>query len=78
MRWSAYRLKNGHAAEHTICSDAGYALLRLTANGRVTGRFIAFHVGISGARHVLGAYDSAEDAKAACEAHLAFGREMTA
>lgn len=58
MKWRAI-------SEHTISSDAGYSILRCTANGVPTGRFIGFI-----ARYqVLGGYDSREEAQAACEAH---------
>lgn len=71
MRWSAYILKEGNVAAHTIRSDAGYYILRCTENDRPTGRFIAFHVGARGGRFVLGGYDSSEAAKSACEHHAA-------
>ncbi len=61
--------------EHTIESDAGYFVLRCTANGIPTGRFIAF----AGRYAVLGGADSREAAQELCESHLwTTKQEMTA
>ena len=61
--------------ENTIESDSGYKILRCTANGVPTGRFIAF---IERYR-VLGGYDNSDEAKQACQQHLyETTREMTA
>ena len=70
MRWHAYKLKDGRAAQNTIASSEGYAVLRCTANSVPTGRFISFLVRLD-SRLVLGGYDSADEAKAACEHHHA-------
>lgn len=51
---------------NTIESDAGYSILRCTANGEPTGRFIAF----AGRYAPIGGYNSREEAQAACEIHL--------
>lgn len=52
--------------ENTIESDSGYFVLRCTANGAPTGRFIAF----AGRYAVVGGADSREEAQQICEAHL--------
>jgi hypothetical protein len=67
MRWKQY---SAHEAD-TIRSDAGYAILRCTSDGRPTGRYVAFKCHIEGRREVLGGYDSPADARSACEAHHA-------
>lgn len=51
---------------NTIESDAGYSILRCTADGVPTGRFITF----AGRYAPIGGYDSREEAQAACEIHL--------
>lgn len=51
---------------NTIESDAGYSILRCTANGVPTGRFLAF----AGRTIVVGGYDSREEAQQACDRHL--------
>lgn len=70
--------------DHTAESDAGYCVLRCTANGKPTGRFIAFRgktrkgtsYGASNAFPVvLGGFDSADAAKQACESDLNSKRE---
>jgi len=52
--------------ENTIESDSGYKILRCTAEGVPTGRFIAFIERYK----VLGGYDSREEAQTACTQHL--------
>lgn len=59
MKWRALN-------ENTIESDAGYFVLRCTANDIPTGRFIAF----AGRYAPIGGYDSREEAQSACDAHL--------
>jgi len=66
MRWKPHKLAD--IAAHTIVSNEGYVVIRCTANGIPTGRFVAFRVLLE-KRVVLGGYDTAEDAKQACEAH---------
>lgn len=61
-----YHVKWREVTEHTISSDAGYSILRCTANGVPTGRFIAFIERYK----VLGGYDSREEAQQACQQHL--------
>ena len=78
MHWTRLRLKEGGYAENTTVSETGYTVLRCTTNGVATGRFIAFLVDGHGTRTVLGGYDSAEDAKAACCAHWAKRHEVAA
>jgi hypothetical protein len=69
MRWQAHKL-GPVLAPDTIVSDVGYAVLRCTANDIPTGRFIAFRVLVD-KRIVLGGYDSADEARQACETHYA-------
>ena len=69
MHWTRLKLKDGTLAPHTLVSERGYRLLRCTENGRPNGRFIAFYMAPHEVRIVLGGFDSAEDAKRACEAH---------
>ena len=77
MRWGPFKLKDGSYAQSTIASDAGYCICRSNLAGTEAYRYIAFH-GRTGERHfkVLGGYDSAEEAKASCEAHAAKSREI--
>ena len=70
MRWRPYKLKDGSNAANTICSERGYAILRSTRDGKPDGRFLAFRYVAYGIK-VIGGYDSADDAKAACEHHAA-------
>jgi hypothetical protein len=51
---------------NTIESDAGYSILRCTADGVPTGRFIAF----AGRYAPIGGYDSREEAQTQCELHF--------
>jgi hypothetical protein len=51
---------------NTIESDAGYSILRCTADGVPTGRFIAF----AGRYAPIGGYDSREEAQQQCELHF--------
>ena len=69
MHWSRLKLKDGTYAEHTIVSEFGYAILRCTVWGTPTGRYLAFR-GLSGRPDfaVLRGCNSAEEAKAICEA----------
>jgi hypothetical protein len=69
MRWQAHPNDEG-VVVHTLRSDSGYAILRCTADGIPTGRFVAFKVHLD-RREVLGGYDSSEEAKSACEHHAA-------
>lgn len=55
------------AGEHTIAAD-GYAILRLTEDGKPTGRFMLFRID-GDKRKVLGAYETADLAREACERH---------
>lgn len=71
MHWQSYKLKDGTVARHTVVSsEGGYGVLRCTENGRETGRFLAWRYRGQGIE-VLGGYDSADDAKTACDAHWA-------
>jgi hypothetical protein len=79
MKWKPYQLRDGTYAQSTIASDAGYCVCRSNLAGSAAYRYVAFH-GRTGESHfkVLGGYDSAEEAKAACEAHEAKSREVAA
>lgn len=68
MKWRALN-------DDTIESNFGYRILRCTADGKPTGRFVAFVVR-GEKKTVLGGYDSGEDARVACDAHHAL--EMAA
>lgn len=59
-------MKWREVTENTIESDAGYSILRCTADRVPTGRFLAF----AGRTIVLGGYNSREEAQAACETHF--------
>lgn len=85
MRWTAYRLKDGSYAQSTIASDAGYAICRTRASIQgVMGsaaplRYLAFKCFPNNAPPlVLGGYDTAEEAKAACEAYQVKASEVVA
>lgn len=73
MRW-----RQLHA--NAIESDAGYIVLRCTANGKPTGRYITL-LGRTTKEHmpvVLDGHDSADDAKQYCEAHFQTKRASAA
>ncbi len=77
MRWHKEERSHDGVAVRTIRSDAGYAVLQCTANKMATGRYVAFKVNVD-RREVLGGYDSAEEAKLACEHHNAKRMEEAA
>ena len=77
MRWQADKLSHDGISFRTIRSDSGYAVLQCSANGVATGRYVAFKVNVD-RREVLGGYDSAEEAKLACEHHNAKRMEEAA
>lgn len=67
------RMKWRTVDENIAESNFGYRVLRCTADGKPTGRFIAFRGKTTDLRSplVLGGYDSWEDARTACDAHFA-------
>lgn len=67
------RMKWRTVDENIAESNFGYRVLRCTADGKPTGRFIAFKGKTTDLRSplVLGGYDSWEDARTACDAHFA-------
>lgn len=77
MNWKPYKLKDGSLAQATIASDSGYCICRSFVECTQAYRFIAFH-GRTGEPHfkVIGGYDTAEEAKTACDAHEAQSREV--
>lgn len=58
MKWRAVN-------ENVIESDAGYTILRCTANGVPTGRYISF----AGRYNPIGGENSREEAQKLCEVH---------
>lgn len=58
--------------DHAIKSKEGYVILRCTADGKPTGRFVSM-LGITTKTKMsqpLCGHDSADEAKAFCESHL--------
>jgi len=85
VKWGPFKLKDGSYAQSTIASDAGYAICRTRASlSGVVGsaaplRYLAFKCFSNNAPPlVLGGYDTAEEAKAACEAHQIKASEVVA
>lgn len=66
--------------DHAIESEHGYVILRATANGKPTGRYITMLGRTANGKvpAVLGGHDSAEEAKAHCEDHFASTRAAVA
>ena len=66
MKWSRY-------SDDCIRSDAGYCITRLRIGGKQIGRYIAWlgWTTKTQAPVALGTYDSADEAKTACDCHCA-------
>jgi len=72
VQWRRLEIAKGMFSDHTLASDVGYCVLRCTANGTPTGRFLAFRGRVGKPEfEVLGGYDTADEAKAACDFHHA-------